>query len=192
MGARKWFGSAANILNFFRSQVDTAHLDEGREWYRQARREAGAMAMAFGLPLTTVCGLLAAYSINNTWANNRLNVYRTLVLFRDGDPNPVRGLKTTVGFARPMLDGVHPLDVMNGLKLRDFYLAILTGGTSSRPVIDRWMARVWMDMPEFNLSVTPAMYRDAQAAYIEVAQALEIHPSDLQAGVWVAVRGGGA
>jgi len=192
MGRRKWFGSADNILNFFRKAVDPSHLDEGRDWYRQAQREAAAMAMTFGVEIHTVAGMLSAYSANNTWANNRLAVYTTLRRWRDGDERPVRGLTTVVNMVEPMLAGAHPMDVIRGLKLRDFYRAILTGGHHPLPVIDRWMARVWMDLPDWNLSVTPAMYRDAQSAYLEVAEALNIHPSDLQAGVWVAVRGTGA
>lgn len=77
-------------------------------------------------------------------------------------------------------DGARPLDVLGGPKVRAFYRALTTGGAEGPPVIDRWMFRV------LEIDTIP----ECQAAVLEAAHAVGERPHDMQAILWVAVRGG--
>lgn len=190
MARVKYVGSTVNILRFVDLHVRPEHIEEGKAWYRGARQEAGALASTFGVDLQIAVALQAAYSINNTWSNTRGFVYRTLERWANGDKAPGTGLVSTVGMVHRVLHKNDP-DQLTGNKVRDFYQAILTGGNHPRPVIDRWMARIFLDDMTFQGTVNTSMYHRAQGCYIEAAGLLNHHPADLQAVAWCAVRGTG-
>lgn len=79
--------------------------------------------------------------------------------------------------------GADPLDVLNGPKVRRFYLNIT--GDHSVVTVDVWAARA----AGVDGKLTGARYLAVERAYQNAARIVGMTPRDLQAAVWVHTRG---
>ena len=192
-GRRKWFPRASHVLEFWDAVVKEEHLEAGRVWYKEAQRQALAMSQAYGVDFPVVCAVISIYSINTPWEVNLKMARRTLEKWANGDRAPGYGLKTVKKQVNAVLQNNDPTHI-RGQKLSDFYRAILTGGKHGEPVIDRHMARISLGIPDWDGSVTPAVYREAQRVYKEALDLIHavdgeyIEPAPFQAAAWIAFR----
>jgi len=184
-------GSAQNILDVY-NRASQGAVKEGTEWYYVANsvsREIGEMAGYSGdVGLFVGAGIISALSPQRDW---NLNVQDARVVARGLTPSFPTGANLTK--AERIRDGEHPLEVLGGLKVVPFYLAILDPrGENPTPVIDRHAGHVYKGdsltaKEQDKLSNISVMTR-IQGRYLWVAGKLGIHVHCLQGITWVQIR----
>lgn len=156
-----------------------AERDAGMSWY------ADAHAFALTLDPSNVwraAGVIAALSPLKKW---NLNMRYAIRAFETGIASgnmPGHNL-----IAQRILDGAHPLDVMNGDKTRHFAQSIATAGEHDTAVIDRHahdiaMAEVFTDSTR---KIGKRKYRDMAVAYGDAADWCEVRVAQMQAITWL-------
>jgi hypothetical protein len=168
-----------NLLRHWRSAT-REHRQSGAEWYRRAHQTVCALASASGHSRSTVAGVVAATSPRMHWSRN-IAVSETLLA--GGTPTGV--FRTSLDKARRIIAGAKPLAVLGGNKVRAFYRALL--GDKRAAVVDVWMVRAVGLDPTTKL--TDGLYARIAGALQALASKLRIAVADLQATIWVAVRG---
>lgn len=179
---RKWIGTLDNIRKFWETEVSQDHIDTGLRWYEEAHDIAVAISNHFGTDLDVVCAVLSAYSANTYWERTVTMTIKNLSFYYRYET--VTGMRSTIKMVKDILDN-NDADRLRGPKLRDFAQAIFTRGRHRHPVMDRWMARVWLGIMDWNGTVTEAMYTEAQEAYKQVADEIDMARAALQAGIWM-------
>lgn len=175
--------------NIFRHWTESSELTRaaGIGWYREARREARAIAreLPAGLGEAAAAGIIAALSPRAQWSVNLRGARAIAAARRRGDIEaPAVGLPDARAKAWRIAHGEAPLDVLGGAKVRAFYAAIRSGGDADA-VIDIWAARA----AGLDRNPRPSEYDALAAAYAAVADEVELSPAELQATVWMQVRG---
>lgn len=158
--------------------ADTESIRLGREWYRIAERASIRLARKYGTTQHRAAGVLAAYSINNSWKEN----LEWAEEFLAGRP---KGMAIHLSCSRRILAGEKPLAVLGHMpKVSEFYRAITGNGNAL--AMDRWaLQAAYMQ----RVPASVGRMRDARAAYTDAAHAVGEDPRDLQAIVWIEVRG---
>ena len=181
-----------NILKLYRqaTQEDTIN---GVEWYARAGREAKATAEAWGLPLPTVIGVMAALSPNNRWERNCKDAWAMCQAWQKGDSmdsfksstyNTMKA-KAWAILELGLTDDEDILSHLNGQKIRSFYSNI------------RGLDEVTIDGHALNIArgkregltsdkanMGKREYRELQAAYVRAAKRVDVKPHVLQAITW--------
>lgn len=172
---------AENILAVY-SRATAEDVNEGMSWYCTAN------ALARELSPDDVwrgAGVIAAFSPVCPWKRN-------VELARNAFATGIATGHTAVmcGIAQRILDGEHPLDVMNGDKTRAFASAIADPFGSQIATIDRHahdiaMGRVFTDKER---KIGKRIFRIMSAHYREAALDQGISVSQIQATTWVVWR----
>jgi hypothetical protein len=121
--------------------------------------------------------VIAATSPAQTWRGNLTAADRLM-----SDPDGYRMIRSHEQ-ARPIARARRGSLALRGPKVSAFRDAIR--GIGRRAVVDRWMVRA-LGLPE---SVTPRTYELAAGALERAAQLHSVDVHQLQATVWIAVRG---
>lgn len=157
----------------------------GAAWYPTAGALAREMVRD-ERDVDVACGVVAALSPRCQWATNLAWAARVLAAKRNRKACPAIHTTAMRGQAWRIAGGDHPLDVLNGPKVRAFYRN-LTGDTSA-VTVDVWATRLALGR-EFVGAGPGKLYEDIASAYrcaaIERAQS----PSVLQATTWIQIRG---
>lgn len=156
----------------------------GRQWYPNALSLCEEIA-ADDVPVSTVARVMAALSPRTHWATNVRWARSIVDAFRRGDTEPPP-ISTVVFRNRAWLE-LNGTPALSGPKTSAFAAAIL--GDTEAVTIDSWILRSVGLKP--NAKVTPKRVREITAAYAEAAAEAGETPRDLQAIVWVQLRGGG-
>ena len=164
----------------------------GSVWYVNAHytaREIGELADYSGdVALKVGSGIISALSPKTDWDKNILyakELVRTGYAPRQTEKNNEKALR--------ILEGEDPLNVLGGLKVIPFYLAICSPeGDEAIPVIDRHAGAVYMgrsitEKEQKKLSNVRVMDR-IQKQYLYFARKQRIHVHRLQATTWVQWR----
>lgn len=106
-----------------------AEKHEGCSWYGRANIVANRLATAYDVNggLVTVAGVIAALSPNNRWERNVADAERLIKAYCLGeeiDAIKVCTFNKNKDKALAILNGVTPLDVLGGNKVRAFYECI--------------------------------------------------------------------
>lgn len=150
----------------------------GAAWYRQARLKAYHMAQATGHTLRTAAGVIAALSPRLSWTANVRAAHMVL-----GGLTPSGVFKASLAKAIAIREGMKPLSVLGGPKVRAFYRALI--GHDSAAVVDVWVARA----AGVGTQLTPKAYAEVASALKLAAREAKVPTAHLQAAVWVEVRG---
>lgn len=177
-----------NITRLFR-QVSVAELTEGLHWYDAAHRAACEIGSEYDRPAHVVAGVIAATSPKNPWPRN-LELAERIVATNDTSHGY---LGLGLGYARRMLDGEDPLDVLHGMKTKNFYRSIVSQGVDG-VCIDRhaWDVAVGIRHTELGRpGISVGRYRAAAEAYrrasvILTSEGYNVAPAQVQAVTWVA------
>lgn len=163
-------------------EASAADQAAGLAWYDRAHEAAKAI-----LPddPSRAAGVIAALSprahwrVNLTWAATLVEAAER----GDDGPPPVHTRQMRAQAWRIAL-GEAPLDVLNGPKVRAFFSNIT--GDLDQVTVDVWAARAaGHDGPY----LTARTYALVAQAYREAAAILELPPRDMQAAIWIHVRG---
>lgn len=158
----------------------------GARWYADA--EAAARALAAGtdgaITTDTAAGIIAALSPRMPWARNLRLAAEAVDQHMSGRPITLGAMGTSIANVERVLRG----ESLRAPKIRAFAANI--AGDTAAVTVDVWAARAATGdpMPDGS-NITPAQYRRIAAAYTEAAERVGITPRDLQATVWVAIRG---
>lgn len=169
-----------NIMSEYLRATD-AQYTEGMEWYDNAHNIALDIAKG---DAWKGAGVLAAYSINTKW-NQNLKLAQTA--FANGKA-PTNTLGYNWRTAQRILNGEHPLDVLNGPKTRAFCSAIASPSTSTIATIDRHAYNIAMGTMDPNPSFTKKVFNTISDAYVECAEMAGISVCQIQAITWVSFR----
>jgi hypothetical protein len=176
-------------------EASAADQAAGLEWYRRAYDAAATL-----LPddPTRAAGVIAALSPRCHWRTNVAWAGALIEAAERGDASPpnvhTRAMRAQ---AWRIARGEAPLDVLGGPKVRAFF-ANITGDLSA-VTVDTWAARVALGdytphpTKAGQYAVTPSLsgrlYHLIARAYREAAAILNLPARDVQAAVWVHVRG---
>lgn len=119
----------SHILAIFFMACDRETAN-GMSWYPSAHSACRAMAGRYDLPTDTVAAVVAALSPNNRWERNLRDAEALIKAFCLGDEDDMKATKvSTYGLnkrkAIRILRGEPPLSVLGGLKVRNFFGAIM-------------------------------------------------------------------
>ena len=184
-------GNRQNILDCY-NRSDSWVRQAGDMWYPNAHYtayEVGELAGYSGdTALQVGAGIISATSPQRDWD---LNVQDAMIVARGYTPSFPTGANLTK--AERIRDGEHPLNVLGGVKVVPFYLAICDPrGDNAIPVIDRHAGSIYLgeSMTEkqqgklANIGVNVRICH----AYRLIAELLDIHVHRLQATTWVEWR----
>lgn len=159
-------------------------IEAGHRWYEEAHLVAASQVGTYGVTIEVAAGVLSALSPRLGWGPNVMLAERMLAT--EGTLNR-GGLGRSLAQARAIYAGADPDEVLRGLKTNAFYHAIITGGETGTPVIDR---HAW-DMLVGKRGATPPtnrQYRLAAATMTRAAEILGQPVHAVQATTWLAHR----
>lgn len=176
------------MTRHIRASFDTATLEEysaGIEWYSDAHALAEQLATKYGVTVPVAAAVIAAHSANASWAVNRNRAVAHLA----GYPT---GLGKAIAMGnRAIADPDNALDYVVGPKLNPFAHNI--AGDLSRVATDRWAQRAGFNTADDTLCARLIARKGVRdlliEAYCKVAADVGLEPAQLQAIVWVQIRG---
>jgi hypothetical protein len=183
-----------NLVRTF-NQATGDQIKRGLDWYPRATRLAEDVARLTGTTRDSIAGVIAALSPRCTWEfQERFTLGYVEHYLMNGDPlaAPHPGTNTNKRKAGRILDGLDPLDVLGGEKVRAFYLNI-SKRNNNVPTLDIWAVRAALGEPTMNtaryMHLTRGKKRvDMVAAYMTAADECGIRVDNFQAICWVAYR----
>lgn len=173
-----------------RIKADPSLEKPATNWYACARDALQSWADDYGFTLETVAGVVAALSPQLSWKYNLALAERVLL----GKHSTGGAFQANIDKALVIACGCDPLEVLRGLKVRDFYRSLVNPDHGS-PCIDRHiLAAYYMPGDTVWATLTPRRYALVQAAII-AAHDLWCHNQypvsliEFQALVWCYQRG---
>ena len=163
-------------------------LAAGAAWYRDAQELAYSLAHGPdhrpGVTLEMVAGVIAALPPLTPWERNKELAVRAVI-----DHKATGTLKNSIQAADRILSGEPVLDVLKGLKVRNFYLSII--GDREAVCIDRHAFEVAQGK-RYRNNERPAigkrLYVEIATAYRDAARSTGFSATELQAITWLVWR----
>jgi hypothetical protein len=181
-------------------------VQEGRSWYQNANSICRDIGGRYDIPTATVAGVIAALSPQNPWernvadADNMCDAYVNLGR-TDAETIKVGTFGANKRKALDVLDlgvgygGMAVLNILNGLKVQNFFESILLNQKSV--CVDGHAYSIWLgervstsDTPK----ITPKLYDRIKQDYISSTDKInsildsEYTPSQIQAITWIVHR----
>lgn len=183
-----------NLLTVY-AESTSDQKGRGLDWYPRATRLAQWVADETGQSLDSISGVIAALSPRCSWEfQERFTLGYVDHYLANGDPlaAPHPGTNTNKRKAGKILDGLDPLEVLGGDKVRAFYLNV-SGRDPNVPTLDIWAVRAailnpTMDTNEYMRWTKGAKRVDLVAAYHAAALKVGVRVDHFQAIVWVTYR----
>jgi hypothetical protein len=179
---------AQNILAVYLS-ADELTRAAGRVWYAEESARLADLARRTERPLDAIAGAAAAISPGMRWEFVPAHVRALIGNRLHKVPTYSREF---VRRALACLDGAEPTQVITGPKTRAFYRLLASAGGTDDVVIDGHALNIARGVPcpvrgnvPAAARVTVARYRQAAAAYREVAELVGEAPHSVQAACWV-------
>lgn len=164
-----------------------------KNWYFEINDYCKTLSEVYDVPLIKVAGILSALSPNNTVRSNVISLEKflrtngnckvttfdgqkrkALTILNSDDNITVEEVKAILGTKKD-----------SGLKTKAFFDNIYRPNTSEEVTIDLWMIR-WAKIEG---SLTPKRYRDTAQKVKDLAHKIGVLPHQLQAKIWVDIRG---
>lgn len=173
------------------ASTTASDLAAGLAWYDRAR--AAAEVIAIDGDVSGAAAVIAHLSPREVWATNIAGAAAMLEAAEAGAECPA------VGIADPRcgLDqrqkawgvalGIFDPEANHGPKTGAFHANIM--GDSDRVCIDSWAARAATGDDDHKGPGTRLQYAAMERAYQRAARAIGMAPRDLQAAIWVNIRG---
>ena len=185
-----------SILRFY-SQASITEIKEGLQWYNDANLYCRELATRFDISLSQAAGIIAAFSPQTGWAENK----RFALSFLYNKKQRIKSLVQT-NKALKILQLTSEADIHNALALGDkafktkaFFLNMLNPDVQTSCTVDRHAIACCIQHPDnvHALSnkygkLTAKQYNFFKQAYITAAHELGILPHQLQAITWLTYR----
>lgn len=185
---------AGNLVNVFDAvqAVDLDVFNAGLNWYNDAHTFCALTAVEYNKPIDHVVGIVAALSPAAAWEKNKQDA---VAILQHGSEATVGTYGNNKNKAVAIAENGHPLDILGGNKVLSFYHNILKPESADHVTIDRHAIRAAVgdfDTPADTLvryAYTDKRYHNMASAYFLAAEKRNTLPLQLQAVVWLAVRG---
>ena len=175
-------------------EADPSVRASGHGWYANARRDIQGLADNSGMDFKQGAAVVAALSPQQDWPSNIKSALKATAAVIHGDeiPSGLNIYGANVDKAIALAQGEDPAVVLNqgekagvGRKVWNFYNNLI--GDDDAITLDRWAVRaagIQIDEPPRG-----KRYRDVSNAYRKAALIKGVSPNELQAVVWLHVRG---
>jgi hypothetical protein len=165
----------ANYVHLIDSATVSDAVNAGN-WYSEAQAIAMQLSIRYNVTLEVAASVIAAFSPRTRWAQNVLNAEA----FLNGDKVPALG--NNIRMAERALE--LGFNALKGAKTNAFARNI--AGDMSKVTIDVWMIRAaGYDRLDANKSMNTLM----TDVIVELAGFYNVAPAQLQALIWIVVRG---
>lgn len=155
------------------------HYMQAATWYHDAQSLAIQFASRYEITLDAAACVIASFSPRTRWSQNILNAE----MFLNNESVPALG--NNIRMARNSL--FETFDALKGRKTNAFARNI--AGDLNVVTIDVWMIRA----AGYNRAdANKSMYELMSSVIVDMAAELEIAPAQLQALIWIMVRGNNA
>jgi hypothetical protein len=170
------YSSIFEAYNDIVSEATFSNTMKAATWYNEAQTVAIELATRHSCPLEYAAGVIAAFSPRTRWTQNITNA----VLFLEGHDVPALG--NNIKMANAVMEkGIQGL---KGRKTNSFAKNI--AGNMSVVTIDVWMIRA---AGYDRLDANKTMYDTMENVIIELAEIYNVEPAQLQALIWIEIRG---
>ena len=183
-----------NIMRFYR-QAQPTEIRDGLTWYNLANEYCTGLSKRFGISLSQAAGLIAVFSPQASWSDNKRYVVTFLLNQKKQIRSMVQQDKALKILSLQSEDLIYnSLSVSDkALKTKSFFLNILNPDISLTVTIDRHAIAVCLQRPNRTWAsniqnFTNNQYSFFQKAYIEAAKQIGILPHQLQAITWLVYR----
>jgi len=164
-----------------------------QNWYFEINDYCKTLSNVYNVPLIKVAGILSALSPNNTVRSNVISLEKFLRTNGNCKVTTFDGQKSKALSILNADDNITIDQVKNilgskkdsGLKTKAFFDNIFRPESSQEVTIDLWMIR-WAKIEG---SLTPKRYRDTAQKVKDLAKKIGVLPHQLQAKIWVDIRG---
>jgi hypothetical protein len=153
-----------------------SNIMKAATWYSEAQAIAAQMSIRHGRNIDSMAGIIAAFSPRTRWAQNVLNAE----LFMNGENVPALGNNIRMA-TKVMSEGISAL---KGRKTNSFAHNI--AGDMTKVTIDVWMIRA---AGYDRLDANKGMYDTMENVIQELAEIYNVEPAQLQALIWIEIRG---
>lgn len=161
-------------------------LAAGLDWYHRARARCRVIARTAGITLRQAAGVVAALSPRCHWSVNLAWAGRVCLARTTGAECPVVSLGHCRRKAWAIAGGADPSEVLRGPKVRAFYRSIM--GDVGSVTVDRWAEQAATGRTT-GRGVVGNRYLEIESAFRAAAGIVGVSPRELQAALWVHVRG---
>lgn len=163
-------------------------MTKSQDWYFRVNEYCVTLSETYSVPLVKVAGILSALSPNNSFASNIKSLeafLRTKGNCKVTTYNSQKIKALTILNASDSITIDEVKKILGGLKTMAFFDNIVRPETSQDVTIDLWMIR------HFGIkgSLTPKRYKDASNKIKKLANSLNLLPHQVQAKLWVDIRG---
>jgi hypothetical protein len=164
-----------------------------QNWYFEINDYCKTLSEVYNVPLIKVAGIMSALSPNNTVRLNCISLEKFLRTNGNCKVTTFDGQKSKALSILNADDNITVDQVKNilgskkdsGLKTKAFFDNIFRPESSQEVTIDLWMIR-WAKIEG---SLTPKRYRDTAQKVKDLAKKIGVLPHQLQAKIWVDIRG---
>lgn len=171
-----------NLNNILKRKTDE-DVQEAKQFYYNAHKEAKLLAEKYNKDLLHTSGVLAALSPMVRWEQNIRLAHK---YFRGERKIHVRRQINKCYEILNTSTRIEVLRILSGLKTQNFFVNILDPDNENFVTIDRWMIRAIRN--EDILSITPKQYLEYKEIFIKFAKRKRLHPVFLQALIWTIIR----
>jgi hypothetical protein len=157
-------------------------------WYFDVNDYCKTLSETYNVPLVKVAGILSALSPNTTFAHNIKSLeafLRTKGNCKVTTFNSQKNKALTILNSHDNISIDEVKSILKGLKTQAFFDNIVRPETSQDVTIDLWMIR-WA---KIDGSLTPKKYNETANKIKNLAKSLNLLPHQVQAKLWVDIRG---
>jgi hypothetical protein len=166
------------------AKLDETNYQSSLDWYYILHDYAANLAERNGLTLLQAAGIISALSPMVMFSTNlrdaeRFCATRSIANLATYTSQRMKALRIIGAKTEEEV-----LAILGGNKTKAFFLNIYRPDTSLDCTIDTWMLKM------FGIkNITPKRYKEASAHLTEVALEMNLKPHQVQALVWVGMRG---
>lgn len=164
-----------------------------KNWYFEVNDYCKTISEIYNIPLIKVAGILSALSPNTTFQQNvksTENFLKTkgkckVTTFHGQKKKALKILKSSNNITIEEVKYILGSKKDSALKTKAFFDNIYRPYTSEEVTVDLWMIR-WAKIEG---TLTPKRYRQVSDKIREIAKDINLKPHQVQAGIWVDIRG---
>lgn len=182
-----------NLWHWFNVATPEQYSD-GRAWYATAHDIAADIAVATGIDVYNVAGVIAALSPNNPWNRNIVDAVAVCRAVADGRGEDSVRVCTYNANKRRAFAIARGDSVNSGRKTRSFVHNIAYPRSSLVVTVDIWMIRAALNNPAYGLSssetvsLSDGWYTRISDVIIDIAAQNDLLPCQVQAIIWTVIR----
>jgi HK97 family phage portal protein len=210
---KQWGITEASLDADIASRITPESLEEGRNWYREAKQFNSDLAKKSGLTVEQTTAITSAVSPRMPWPRNKVIAERIAMQSRNfgSDVDDLTAAKRIGGAlsanmkpAVAIARGKSIEDTLSGVKRRSFYYNMLRPGETDDVTVDVWMMRGARQASSKQMSDEDALkFVNARkgatgvgAGYIAISESVRrvaadkgLSTEEVQAAYWVHIAG---